>query len=281
LRCPRGHAYDVAREGHVTLLPSRRRPAPGDDAAMVAARTAVLDGGHFRALTDSLAQIATAGEPRVVLDVGAGTGHHLAAVLDLLPGAVGIALDASRAALRRASRVHPRIASVRADVWQSVPLIDATVDLALNVFAPRHPAELARVLRAGSMLVVATPAPQHLHELAALHRVRIAPRKSEQLRRQLAPLFVLLGVRRIAWQIRATRAEAAAIVSMGPAAHHLTAAGHRRLASLPEPCTVTAAVDVHMFRRPPDRTLRGGRTTSRGGRRSSTQQTISSKRFAS
>ena len=258
LRCTRGHAYDVARQGHVTLSPPRGRPPSGDDAAMVAARAAVLDGGHFRPLTDALVQIATASEPRVVLDLGAGTGHHLAAVLDVLPGAAGIALDASRAALGRASRAHPRIASVRADVWQDVPLIDATVDLALNVFAPRHPAELARVLRAGSMLVVATPAPQHLRELAALHGVRIAPRKAERLHRQLAPLFVHLGVRRIAWQIQVTRAEATAVVSMGPAAHHLTAAGHRRLASLPEPCTVTAAVDVHTFRRPTDRTLRGG-----------------------
>jgi SAM-dependent methyltransferase len=223
---------------------------------MVAARAAVLDGGHFGPLTDAIAQIATEAEPRVVLDVGAGTGHHLAAVLHSLPHAAGIALDASRAALQRASRSHPRIASVRADVWQHVPLADASVDLALNVFAPRHPDELARVLRADSILIVATPAPQHLRELAALHRVRIAPRKSERLHRQLAPRFVLLGVRQIAWQIQVSRAEATAIVCMGPAAHHLSPAGHRRLASLPEPLTVTAAVDVHTFRRASDSSFR-------------------------
>ncbi len=265
LRCPRGHAFDVARQGYVTLSPPRRRPASGDDAAMVAARTAVLDGGHFEPLTEALAEIAAAGEPRVVLDVGAGTGHHLAAVLHGLPEATGIALDASRAALQRASRAHPRIASVRADVWQHVPLADASVDLALNVFAPRHPEELARVLRAGSTLIVATPAPEHLRELAALHRIGIAPRKSERLHAQLAPRFVLLGVRRIAWQLRVSRADATAIVCMGPAAHHLSAAGHRRLAALREPVTVTAAVDVHLFRRATDRSLRSdGDGASRG-----------------
>ena len=36
---------------------------------------------------------------------------------------------------------------------------------------------------------------------------------------------------------------------MGPAAHHLTAEGHRRIATLPEPLTVTAAVDIHVFQR--------------------------------
>jgi SAM-dependent methyltransferase len=249
LRCEQGHAYDIARRGHVTLALPRGRPASGDDAAMVAARAAVLDGDHFKPLTDALAQIATAMEPRVVLDVGAGTGHHLAAVLDGLPDAAGIALDASRAALHHASRAHPRIASVRADVWQHVPLADGSVDLALNVFAPRHPAELARVLRAGSSLIVATPAPEHLRELAVLHRVGIAPRKAELLHRQLAPRFVRQSVRRITWQLQVTRAEAAAIVCMGPAAHHLTAEGHRRIATLPDPLTVTAAVDIHVFQR--------------------------------
>jgi SAM-dependent methyltransferase len=250
LRCTQGHSYDVARRGHVTLPSPRGRPAAGDDAEMVAARAAVLDGGHFEPLTDGLARLATALEPAVVLDVGAGTGHHLAAVLDRLPDATGIALDASRAALHRASRAHPRIASVRADVWQHVPLADASVDLALSIFAPRHPAELARVLRPGSSLIVATPAPRHLRELAALHRVRIAPRKSERLHHQLAPLFVRPRVRRITWHRRVTRAEATALVRMGPAAHHLTAADERRIATLPDSLTVTAAVDIHVFQRP-------------------------------
>ena len=74
-----------------------------------------------------------------VLDVGAGTGHHLAAVLDALPGADGIAFDASRAALRRAGRAHPRIAAVAGDVWREIPLLDATAKLVMNVFAPRNP----------------------------------------------------------------------------------------------------------------------------------------------
>ena len=73
-----------------------------------------------------------------VLDVGAGTGHHLAAVLGALPEAHGIAFGASSAALRRAGRAHPRIAAVAGDVWREIPLLDATADLVTNVFAPRN-----------------------------------------------------------------------------------------------------------------------------------------------
>jgi SAM-dependent methyltransferase len=248
LRCAAGHSDHVARQGYLTQPAPRGRTAAGDDAAMVAARAAVLDGGHFAPLAEALTELAAALDPRLVLDVGAGTGHYLAAVLDRLPAAAGIALDASRAAVQRAARAHPRIASVRADVWQHLPVADASIDLALNVFAPRHPAELARVLRPGASLVVATPAPEHLAELATLHRVGIAPGKAELLHRRLDPLFVREDASRITWRLQVTRADAAAIVGMGPAAYHLTAADHERIATLPGTLTVTASVDVHVFR---------------------------------
>jgi len=243
LRCARGHAYDVARDGHVTLAPPGRRPAAGDDAAMVAARAAVLDGGHFAPLSAALADHRGAG---VVLDLGAGTGHHLAAALG--PDAVGIALDASPSALRRAVRAHARIAAVRADIWRLIPLGDATVDLALNVFAPRNPTEIARVLRPGGTLLVVTPAPGHLGELDALHGVGIDPRKTERLHAALAPLLTPSAERRIAWDMHVSRAEAAALVRMGPGAHHLDAPPEERLALRSEPLRVTAAVDVHAYR---------------------------------
>ena len=92
-----------------------------------------------------------------MLDLGAGTGHHLAGVLDALPGALGIALDTSRPALRHAARAHADIAAVVADVWQALPIADATVDLVLDVFSPRNGAEMARVLKPGGAALVVIP----------------------------------------------------------------------------------------------------------------------------
>ena len=39
-RCPKGHSYDIAREGYVHLLTDNRKHGkePGDDKTMVAAR---------------------------------------------------------------------------------------------------------------------------------------------------------------------------------------------------------------------------------------------------
>ena len=166
LRCRRGHSFDVSRHGHVALMPPRRRRATGDDAAMVAARAAVLGSQLLAPLTTALVRTllnVTRERAPVVLDVGAGTGHHLAAILDALPDAQGVAFDASGAALRRAARAHPRIAAVAGDVWYEVPLRDATVGLVTNVFAPRNPFATERCFQETPPLVPVTGGhPDHL-----------------------------------------------------------------------------------------------------------------------
>jgi 23S rRNA (guanine745-N1)-methyltransferase len=235
---------------------------------MVAARAAVLDANHFAPLTRALVATAvevTAHAAPLVLDVGAGTGHHLATVLDALPNARGVAFDASGAALRRAARAHRRIAAIGGDVWWQVPVGDAAAGLILNVFAPRNPDEFARVLHPAGTLVVATPASDHLQELAALHQVGIDPRKRERLYGELEQAFDLADVRHVAWDLQLTRLEAAAVVHMGPAAHHLSPTVERRLRGLPQTLAVRAAVDVHIFRRVGSLEGRDGR--SRPGRR--------------
>lgn len=265
LICLRGHSFDVARHGYVTLQRPARRPAVGDDGAMVAARTAVQEAGHFEPLTAALAAEAykvDRGDSSVILDVGAGTGHHLAQILGVLARPRGIALDASRDASRRAARAHRRIAAVRSDVWQQIPLGDATVDLAMSVFAPRNGTELARVLRPGGALIVVTPDPDHLHELAMLHTVRVDPCKAERLRRQLIPVLRASEARRISWTLQLTRGEAEEMLRMGPAARHLRPDLQRRLAGLPTPVLVTAAVRLWTLQRPASRTR--GRTRATG-----------------
>src|SRR5688500_14548478 len=104
LRCPRGHSFDVARQGYVNLS-TGRSPHAGDSAEMVTARAEFLDAGHYDFISVALAAAARAGyHGGLVLDAGAGTGRHLAAVLDALPAAPGLALDVSKPALRRAAR---------------------------------------------------------------------------------------------------------------------------------------------------------------------------------
>ena len=232
LRCAAGHSFDIARQGYVSLFPGGERAPAGDDAAMVAARVAFLDSGHFDPLGDALVAecgAALAETGGALLDVGAGPGRHLARVLDALPATAGLALDSSAAALRRAASAHPRIGAVGCDAWRRLPVRDGVAAVALSVFAPRNGAELARVLAEGGVLLVVTPEPGHLSELVSeLDLISVDARKQERLDDQLGPSFTTLRERRLDFGLTLSRAEAEALVCMGPSARHVSAAEVRK-----------------------------------------------------
>ncbi len=56
--CPGGHSFDLAAAGYVHLLPANRKHSqnPGDDKAMVAARSDFLDRGYYAPLRDAPVQ---------------------------------------------------------------------------------------------------------------------------------------------------------------------------------------------------------------------------------
>jgi 23S rRNA (guanine745-N1)-methyltransferase len=248
VRCVSGHGFDVARQGYVSLLPGKAS-ASGDSADMVAARAAFLDAGHYAPITAAVVAAAGAAEG-CVADLGAGTGHYLAAVLDAAPARVGMALEISKPALRRAARAHPRLAAVGCDAWGALPVRTGAISVALNVFAPRNPAELDRILAPGGVLVVVTPTADHLAGLVAdLGLLTVAPDKLGRVVEQLAPLEP--STQDICdFELALSHADVRSLVGMGPSAWHIGAeALGERVAVLPEPVRTTASVVVTAFRR--------------------------------
>ena len=247
LRCAGGHAYDVARQGYVNLLAD---PGAGtaDTMSMVDARAEFLGAGFYDPILRAVAS-EVPGESRVVLDAGAGTGEYLATALAYAPQAVGLALDVSVPAVRRAAKLQ-RAGAVVADVWQSLPVRDGVADVVLNVFAPRNGSEFRRVLRSSGRLVVVTPYETHLSELTtALGLLSVEPNKLDRLDASLAPHFRLATRSDVTGRLALTHVAARALVAMGPSAHHVeeaALAGH--VAGLPDPVRVTFGVHVSMYR---------------------------------
>jgi 23S rRNA (guanine745-N1)-methyltransferase len=251
LRCVAGHAFDIARQGYAGLLTGNAHTGTADTGAMVAARAAFLDGGHFAPLAGLIAERAAAGAPDggCVLDAGAGTGYYLGAVLDRLPGRPGVALDISKHALRRAARAHPRIGAVTWDVWRPLPVRTSVASVLLDVFAPRNGAEFHRVLRPDGILIVATPAAGHLGELVKpLGLLTVDPRKADRVAATVGGGFAPAGTWPLEIPLRLTHAEAASLVAMGPSAWHTDPETQRaRISALAEPVSVTAAFEVRVF----------------------------------
>jgi 23S rRNA (guanine745-N1)-methyltransferase len=258
LRCASGHAYDVAREGYANLLVTRHRRTRmvGDTPAMVAARAGFLARGHYARLADAVGGLVARhlrshdpAEPGCVVDVGCGTGYYLGRLRDrlLADGAAPPCLfgtDVSKHAVRTAAKAHRDATFLVADTRTGIPLADHTAVAVLDVFAPREPAELARLLAPDGLLVVVTPGPAHLAELAdRVALVGIQPEKQRAVADGLAPWFRPRRTRRLRYPMELTGPAAAELARMGPSAWHLTPAalaGAERLDRL----TVTA--DFHV-----------------------------------
>ena len=249
LTCAAGHSFDIARQGYVNLLPGDARTGTADTAEMVAARAGFLAAGHYDPLAEAVGEAAEAAAagPGPVIELGAGTAHHLARVLDLLPGRAGIALDNSAPALRRAARAHPRIGAVGCDAWGALPIRAGAAAVALSVFSPRNGPELARVLAGAGTLLVAAPTGRHLAELIQpLGMLRVGAAKEARLARRLEPHFRAADEPRLVeWPLSLGPADLRRLVTMGPSAYHVDAdALERAIAALPDPTPATASVEI-------------------------------------
>lgn len=263
--CGRGHRFDLARQGYLNLITGRRRGAAlGDEGPMVSARQEILAAGLFTPLTDALTRTvrahlisrrsadarAPAPADPLIVDVGGGTGHHLAAVLegllDVAPTARGLVLDASTAALRRAARAHLRLASVGADIWHGLPLASGAAGTILDVFSPRNLPEFHRVLQPSGVLIVAAPAPNHLQELVGpLGLITVDRRKEERLSDSAGGLFTGADAATVTWEMTLRHDDVRRVVAMSPSARHVSDADlSARIVALPDPLLVTASVMV-------------------------------------
>ncbi|HEV2122241.1 MAG TPA: 23S rRNA methyltransferase [Chloroflexota bacterium] len=253
VRCSNGHDFDVSRYGYVNLL-SGKQVSKTDTGPMVEAREAFFRSGHYRSLSDLLAgygdQLLTDVDGGCIVDIGGGTGHYLAAMLERQPERLGVVLDASKYAARRAARAHPRIGAVVADAWQRLPIRDSSAALVLNVFAPRNGPEFQRILRRDGALVVVTPNPRHLQELVAeLGMLSVDDRKEARLSEQLGPYFELIDTQVHDRAMHLSHDEIAALIGMGPSAWHSDVNELRqKIDSLSEPSTATLSVTVSAYR---------------------------------
>lgn len=251
LVCADGHSFDIARQGYVNLLTGHGTKFISDTADMVAARDAFLDAGHYSALANevarqvskqlSRAQLSKAqlsageSEPAVIVDAGTGTGWYLHQVLASvnteteeqfgeMPNVAAVGLDISKFALRRAARRNPQVANIVWDLWRELPLGTDTADVVLVIFAPRNVREFARILKPGGTVIVITPLPGHLAEIAQdAGMLAIQNDKEVALVQAMAEHFVLVDSQELRVPLLLDPPDVVNVALMGPAGHHLDA----------------------------------------------------------
>lgn len=176
LVCENGHAFDIARQGYVNLLPvqHKRSKQPGDSKAMVRARTDFLNSGYYAPLATRLAAMVSAyikDQTEVcLLDAGCGEGYYfdqLSNHLQSLPTDnhfCCIGLDISKDAIAEAAKRSRQISWIVGSNRQP-PLDAASVDIILCVFGFQSLDGFNKILKPGGKIILVDPGAGHLKEL--------------------------------------------------------------------------------------------------------------------
>ncbi|CAM4185945.1 putative RNA methyltransferase [Vreelandella rituensis] len=249
-RCATGHSFDIAKQGHVNLLPvqQKRSGDPGDSKAMVAARQRFLNAGHYQPIADALSQAALKGLPSHAtlscLDAGCGEGYYLRALAKAISKEQTLALaglDISKWAILAAAKQD------KGSRWlvgsnANLPVQPGTLDLLLCMFGFPVYNEFARVLKPGGMLLQVDAGPDHLRELREIIYPTLKVERTREL--QLPQGFAHLNTQAIRYPLELNGADSIAdLLAMTPHLYRASAEGRARAAAL-ESLTVT--VDVRL-----------------------------------
>jgi 23S rRNA (guanine745-N1)-methyltransferase len=236
LKCSQAHSFDISREGYVNLLLTRgKRPKIlGDTRDMLLARRGFLDRGHYAPLSETInrrvarclgdvpgwSEEAT---PTCIVEVGCGEGYYVGRLkwhLDDRQGRSDICyfgMDISKEAARLAAKRYGGVRFIVADIKRRALFVDGSVRVVLNIFAPRNPVELARIVAPGEMLLVVIPNPDHLQNLrTALGLLGIEADKEQRVVEQFAGTFHTAGRQTVAYDMHLNGQDLFDLVRMTP-----------------------------------------------------------------
>ena len=247
LVCPRGHSFDIARQGYVNLLTVQQKHSldPGDTREQVLSRRAFLDTGLYRpiaqALMDAAREYGARGE---LLDVGCGEGYYCAALSQAL-GLPLTGLDISKEAVRCAAARYKNARWLCATAAH-IPLPDESVGVLTSLFALTLPEEYHRVLQKDGLFLQVLAAEDHLMGLKSIIYDQIIHKEKDTVRD--LPGFSLLVSRPICFSFRVEGEQIGQLFSMTPHVFRVSRAGAERLAAT-ETLDDTASCVLNVYRR--------------------------------
>lgn len=247
-RCGRGHSFDLAKEGYLSLLHGRQRgDGRGDSKAMMLARDRVHRAGIFDPLVAALTALRFESAPTSILELGCGEGFFLGHMVRAHAIAASHGLDLSVDAVKLAAKTLKSSLILRADLLHPLPFADASLDLVQSIFAPRPLAEIRRVLRPGGHVLFVHPEADHWQELRAF--LPLAQIGDEKLPAAGLDGFVRVASAHVTAPRDLAHAQLVDLVEMSPSIHRLTREGAAWQTQLPSRLTATLSVRVTLFRR--------------------------------
>lgn len=246
-RCPKGHSFDVARQGYIHLLPVQQKHSmnPGDTKQQVASRREFLSAGFYAPIADALCDAAVKMKAQgPIVDVGCGEGYYSARLAQALEAEL-VGLDISKEAVRRAAGTYKNATWLCASAAR-LPLPDHSAGCITSLFALTVPEEFRRVLRKDGLYFQILAAEDHLLGLKSIIYPELF-RKEKQTVPEIAGFSLVRSVP-IRFAFTVEGAQVQNLLSMTPHVYRISREGAQRLAAT-ERLTDTASCVLNIFRK--------------------------------
>ena len=245
--CRNSHSFDIARQGHVNLLPVQQKHSrnPGDTREQVVSRRAFLESGCYGPIVETLVDTAKKyGVSGEILDVGCGEGYYSARLAQALNAKL-TGMDISKEAVRFAAGQYKDAAWLCATA-SHIPVGDQSADLVTSLFAITIPEEFLRVLKPNGLYFQVLAAQDHLLGLKGIIYDELKFKEKDSVPE--LPGFRLVESIPIRFTFQVEGELVQALFSMTPHVFRIGKAGAERLAELTE-LEDTASCVLNVFRR--------------------------------
>ena len=245
--CPRGHSFDIARQGYVNLLAVQQKHSrnPGDTREQVLSRREFLEAGFYAPIAQTLIDTAKGlGISGPVLDVGCGEGYYSARLAQAL-GAPLTGLDISKEAVRCAAGKY-KDAQWLCATASHIPVADGSAALLTSLFALTAPEEFHRVLEQDGYFFQVLAAQDHLLGLKRIIYDQLTFKEKDT--QPEFPGFERVQSVPIRFSFTVEGKQVQNLLSMTPHVFRITKEGAERLANTPR-LTDTASCVLNVFRR--------------------------------
>lgn len=172
--CPKKHSYDIAKKNYVNLILANQghHLNEGDSKDMIDARRRFLNSGHYHILLDTLINIirllSSTIENPSFCDIACGEGYYTNAIAkEINIPSLGIDISKSAIQASASSRNMMGLNNIEYVIGNMdyLPLLDESIAILLNCFAPINEIEFNRVLVKEGYYIRVLPDVYHLFEL--------------------------------------------------------------------------------------------------------------------
>lgn len=194
--CELNHSFDIAKEGYINLLPvnQKKSKAPGDNEMMIAARRNFLELGFYDPLIDSIKTIIQTNltfknNHFVAFDAGCGEGYYSEKVMNHIPEFTSqiLGTDISKYAVKNAAKKYKENFYFVSSVF-NLPVATESINLILSIFSPLNVDEFRRILYKDGYVIIVSPGPNHLKEMAELIYETFKPHENN-VSEKMTPTF--------------------------------------------------------------------------------------------